>query len=118
MKKNHILTFAAALALFSGVVHAHTHLEKAMPADNSVLASPPSELMLHFSEATRLMAASYGTGPNPDELFGSRASAVTSRSGCEPCKYRLTPFGHSIPRLNGKSSQGSKPMTWLSRTLS
>lgn len=58
MKKNRILTFAAALALFSGVVHAHTHLEKAMPANNSVLASPPSELMLHFSEATRLTALS------------------------------------------------------------
>jgi methionine-rich copper-binding protein CopC len=58
MKKSRILSFAAALALFSGIVHAHTHLEKAMPADNSVLASSPSELMLHFSEATRLTALS------------------------------------------------------------
>jgi methionine-rich copper-binding protein CopC len=58
MNKNRILTFLAACALFAGVAQAHTHLEKATPADNSVLASAPSELMLHFNEATRLTALS------------------------------------------------------------
>jgi hypothetical protein len=30
----------------------------------------------------------------------------------------LTPFGHSLPSLKGKSYQGSKPTTALSATLS
>ena len=46
------------------------------------------------------------------------AAAVSRRSGCEPCRYRFTPFGQSMPRLNGNSSHGSKPITSLSRTLS
>jgi methionine-rich copper-binding protein CopC len=43
---------------FTGMAQAHTHLEMAMPADNAVLAAPPTNLMLHFSEATRLTALS------------------------------------------------------------
>ena len=64
------------------------------------------------------MAWSYGIGLNPDGADRSRASAVTSRSGCAPWRYRFTPLGQSIPRLNGNSSQGSKPITWSSLTLS
>jgi methionine-rich copper-binding protein CopC len=52
----HLLS--AAVLMFAGVAQAHTHLEKAMPADNSVLASSPSQIMLHFSTATRLTALS------------------------------------------------------------
>src|SRR5581483_8085028 len=39
------------------------------------------------------------------------------RSGCSFCMYRFTPFGHSLPRLNGKSSRGSNPTTLLFLTL-
>jgi len=53
--KNLVLT-PAALLLFAGTVQAHTHLEKAMPADNSVVKAAPKEIMLHFSEAARLTA--------------------------------------------------------------
>lgn len=58
MKNDRIVAVAVLMGLLSTAAQAHTHLEKAMPADNSVLASPPSELMLHFSEATRLTAVS------------------------------------------------------------
>lgn len=58
MKKNRILTIGAAMLALTGIAQAHTHLQMAMPADNSVLASPPSQIMLHFSEATRLTALS------------------------------------------------------------
>ena len=54
-------SFVSALVLavaFTGTAQAHTHLEMAMPADNAVLTDPPANLMLHFSEATRLTALS------------------------------------------------------------
>lgn len=50
-------TTILALAL-SSIAQAHTHLERAMPADSAVLAEPPANLMLHFSAATRLTALS------------------------------------------------------------
>lgn len=52
------LIAAAALFALSSVAGAHTHLKMSMPADNAVLASPPKQIMLHFSEATRLTAVS------------------------------------------------------------
>src|SRR6516225_865309 len=54
---------------------------------------------------------------NPLAEDSSRRSAAVSRSGCAPCRYRFTPLGQSIPRLNGNSSHGSKPLTSLSRTF-
>lgn len=56
--KTRILIAAAALLTLNGVANAHTHLKMSMPADNAVLASPPKQIMLHFSEATRLTALS------------------------------------------------------------
>lgn len=41
---------------FAGIAQAHTHLKSAVPADNSVVTSPPQRLELHFSEKTRLTA--------------------------------------------------------------
>lgn len=48
----------SALALFFtlGVAQAHTHLKSSMPADQAVLAAAPKQVMLHFSEPTRLTA--------------------------------------------------------------
>lgn len=56
--KSLLPTAILTLLTASGVAQGHTHLEMAMPADNAVLAAPPTELMLHFSEATRLTALS------------------------------------------------------------
>jgi len=56
--KNRILTLGASMLALPGIAQAHTHLEMAIPADNSVLASPPSKIVLHFSEAARLTALS------------------------------------------------------------
>lgn len=89
MKKNRILALAAALAVFSGVVHAHTHLQKAMPADNSVLSAPPSELMLHFSEATRLTAVSI-------QREGDKESAISALPK-ESSKDVVVPLSALVP---------------------
>lgn len=58
--KTRVLIAAAATFALSGIAHAHTHLKSSMPADKAVLAKPPSEIMLHFSEPTRLTALSIG----------------------------------------------------------
>ena len=49
--------------------------------------------MRPISEATRAIAWSYGIGLNPLADDESRRKAVVSRSGCEPWRYRFTPFG-------------------------
>jgi len=54
--KFRVLAAASALFAVAGTVQAHTHLVSATPADNSVLASSPTQFMLHFSEPTRLTA--------------------------------------------------------------
>jgi hypothetical protein len=56
--KNRVVMLGAALLVLSGGAQAHTHLEKSTPAENSVVATAPSQLALHFSEATRLTAVS------------------------------------------------------------
>jgi methionine-rich copper-binding protein CopC len=56
--KRFFATTTAALLFAMGAAQAHTHLESSMPADNAVLSAAPSELMLHFSEPTRLTSVS------------------------------------------------------------
>jgi copper resistance protein C len=53
--KRFLATTAAFLFCFSAA-QAHTHLASSTPAEGAVLASAPKEIMLHFSEATRLTA--------------------------------------------------------------
>src|SRR5690348_10952127 len=88
------------------------------PLKTATDEGPLCDWMRRKLSATTQIARSYAIGRNPPALDGSRSCADKSRSGCEPCKYRFTPFGQSIPRLKGNSSQGSKPMTSLSLTLS
>ena len=56
--KTTLLMMMTLLLGTAGIAHAHTHLEKAVPADNAVLASSPEQIVLEFSEPTRLTAAS------------------------------------------------------------
>jgi methionine-rich copper-binding protein CopC len=44
----------AFLVLATTAVLAHAHLEKASPADGSVISSPPREVVLEFSERAQL----------------------------------------------------------------
>jgi methionine-rich copper-binding protein CopC len=93
MKNKRILALTLLVSLLSSLAQAHTHLQKAMPADNSILASPPSQLMLHFSEATRLTAVSIqkeGTdeSTNVSTLPKEAAQALTvPMSPMSPGKY-------------------------------
>ena len=51
----HLLS-ALALFLTLGVAQAHTHLKSSTPADQAVLTAAPKQVVLHFSEPTRLTA--------------------------------------------------------------
>ena len=46
------------LVMFGVTANAHAHLQKSSPADNSVITTSPSNLVLNFSEAARLTALS------------------------------------------------------------
>jgi methionine-rich copper-binding protein CopC len=62
-----ILTLVSGLALatFGVAASAHAHLQKASPADGSVVTTSPSRIVLNFSEAARLTAASIQKGDEP-----------------------------------------------------
>lgn len=48
----------AAAILMPGLAFAHAHLEMSVPSANSTVPEMPPQIMLHFSEATRLTALS------------------------------------------------------------
>jgi methionine-rich copper-binding protein CopC len=48
------LALCCALALLPAGAQAHAHLERAVPADGSVLHAAPARVVLTFSEAARL----------------------------------------------------------------
>jgi methionine-rich copper-binding protein CopC len=62
-----ILSLLSGLALvtFGVTASAHAHLQKASPADGSVITTSPSNLVLNFSEAARLTALSIQKGDEP-----------------------------------------------------
>jgi methionine-rich copper-binding protein CopC len=89
------LTVAAALFTLSTLAFAHTHLKTSMPADNAVLTAPPSQIMLHFSEPTRLTAVTIQKegesqqrtlGPLPKEPSADLGVPVASLT---PGKYTV-----------------------------
>lgn len=53
----HFLVTGAAIALgMMGIAQAHTTLSSAVPANNSVVTSPPTEIKLNFAKPARLTA--------------------------------------------------------------
>src|SRR5437763_16579142 len=59
------LVSGLALAAFGVTASAHAHLQRASPADVSVVTTSPSRLVLNFSEAARLTAAAIQKGDQP-----------------------------------------------------
>jgi methionine-rich copper-binding protein CopC len=68
-----ILSLFSGLALitFAVTAGAHAHLQKSSPADNSVITTPPANLVLNFSEAARLTALSIQKGSEPEQKLKS-----------------------------------------------
>lgn len=53
-----LMILASTLATLAGSVQAHTHVRSSVPADNAILTAPPTELVLQFSEITRVTSLS------------------------------------------------------------
>jgi methionine-rich copper-binding protein CopC len=50
--------YLSIAVLIPGLALAHAHLEMSVPAANSTVQVMPAEIMLHFSEATKITALS------------------------------------------------------------
>ena len=82
------------LVMFGVTAHAHAHLQKSTPADNSVIAASPSNLVLNFSEAARLTALSIQKGSeSPQNLKPLPTTAAQQISVPLP---PLTPGTYSV----------------------
>jgi methionine-rich copper-binding protein CopC len=71
----------AALLAGATVAHAHAHLTSAVPADASTLSASPPSLVLNFSEAALVTAASLQeVGGSPRKLVPLPTTAATRLS--------------------------------------
>lgn len=75
------LTICALFAAFSLLgggrqALAHTHLEKSVPANGSVLQAPPESIVLTFAEAARLTALSLQKGSEPAQKLSPLPTAA------------------------------------------
>ena len=91
-----ILTLVSGLALasFTATASAHAHLQKASPADGSVVTTSPSRIVLNFSEAARLTAASIQKGDEPRQRL-KPLPAAAARQISVPLP-QLTPGSYSV----------------------
>jgi methionine-rich copper-binding protein CopC len=91
-----ILTLVSGLASATLAVtaSAHAHLQKASPADGSVVTTSPSRIVLNFSEAARLTAASIQKGDEPRQSL-KPLPAAAARQISVPLP-QLTPGSYSV----------------------
>ena len=83
-----------ALATFGVTAGAHAHLQKASPADGSVVRTSPSNVVLNFSETARLTAASIQRGDEPRQSLKPLPTAA-ARQISVPVP-QLTPGLYSV----------------------
>ena len=88
------LVCGLALATFGITASAHAHLQKASPADGSVVTTSPSMIVLNFSEAARLTAASIQKGDGRRQSL-KPLPAAAARQISVPLP-QLTPGGYSV----------------------
>ena len=91
-----ILSLLSGLALITIAVtaSAHAHLQKSSPADNSVISTPPPDLVLNFSEAARLTALSIQKDNEPQQKL-KPPSAAAAQQISVPLP-QLTPGTYSV----------------------
>lgn len=73
------LLSGVALIAFAVAAGAHAHLQKASPADGSVITTSPSNLVLNFSEAARMTALSIQKGDGPKQSLKPLPTAATQQ---------------------------------------
>ena len=88
------LVSGLALATFGVTASAHAHLQKASPADGSVVTMSPSRIVLNFSQPARLTAASIQKGDEPRQSL-KPLPAAAARQISVPLP-QLTPASYSV----------------------
>jgi len=88
------LVSGLALAAFGVTASAHAHLQRASPADGSVVTTSPSNVVLNFSEAARLTAASIQKGDQPRQNL--RPLPATAARQISVPLPRLAPGSYSV----------------------
>jgi methionine-rich copper-binding protein CopC len=88
------LVSGLALATFGVAASAHAHLQKASPADGSLVTTSPSRIVLNFSESARLTAASIQKGDDPRQSL-KPLPAAAARQISVPLP-QLTPGSYSV----------------------
>jgi methionine-rich copper-binding protein CopC len=95
MMKLSSMGLAAAFVLFAAAAQAHTHLKDSVPAEGSTVSVSPPNIVLKFSEASRLTAltvkAEGGAEQKLAPLPTTPAAEVTVRAPMlAPGKYVVT----------------------------
>jgi copper resistance protein C len=88
------LVSGLALATLAVTASAHAHLQKASPADGSVVTTSPLRIVLNFSQAARLTAASIQKGAEPRQSL-KPLPAAAARQISVPLPP-LTPGSYSV----------------------
>ena len=88
------LVSGLALATFAATASAHAHLQKASPADGSVVTTSPSRIVLNFSESARLTAASIQKGDEPRQSLKPLPPAAARQISV--ALPQLTPGSYSV----------------------
>ena len=95
------LLSAVAMLFCFGAAQAHTHLQSSMPADQAVLASAPAEIMLHFSEASRLTSLSIQKEGGQEQKI-----AALPKTASAAVKVPLTPLSPGKYTVNWRAVGG------------
>ena len=88
------LLFGLALVTSAVTASAHAHLQKSSPADNSVITTSPSVLVLNFSEAARLTALSIQKGSESEQKL--KLLPATAAQQISVPLPQLTPGTYSV----------------------
>lgn len=78
MKKYLSLITLAALG-FTGLAHAHAHLHKSDPANNSTVTTAPKNIALEFNQAVQLTAVSLQKGDTKLQDLGPLPAAANKQ---------------------------------------
>jgi methionine-rich copper-binding protein CopC len=93
--KRFCLPGLAVMAAVPFLAHAHTHLEGAVPADRSTIASSPPSISLTFSEPTRVTALTLQKGNETSEQkLGPLPGTAEKQLSVQPPK--LEPGAYTV----------------------
>lgn len=95
MKFSRSMLLASGLCLFSSLLHAHTELKQASPADGAVMKQAPIAVQLGFSEPVQLLKLGLADGTGAAVATGFKATADSLTSFSVPMPV-LAPASYKV----------------------